>query len=97
MRDLHIVCAGSLLGVALKRESISFPVGKVDRMSLYPMNFREFVIANGRDDLLKIFSTWKYDRSVPELYDVPIRKLPQAQHRISAFLPVQKKRIIRTG
>ena len=75
MRDLHIVCAGSLLGVALKREAISFPVGKVNRMSLYPMNFREFVIASGRSDLLNMLSTWKYDRPVPELFDAPMKKL----------------------
>lgn len=75
LRNLHIVCAGSLLGVALKRESISFPVGKVNRLSLYPMNFREFVIANGRSDLLDLLSTWKNDRPVPELYDTPMKKL----------------------
>lgn len=75
MRELHIVCAGSLLGVALKREAISFPVGKVNRLSLYPMNFKEFVIANGRRDLLDIFSRWEEDRPIPELYDAPIRKL----------------------
>ena len=38
MRELHIVCAGSLLGVALGQEKISFPVGKVNRMKLYPMS-----------------------------------------------------------
>lgn len=32
IRKLHIICAGSLLGVALKQEQISFPVGKVNRM-----------------------------------------------------------------
>ena len=75
MRDLHIICAGSLLGVALKRDSASFPVGKVNRMSLYPMNFKEFIIANGREDLIDIFTDWKYDRAIPELYDMPMRKL----------------------
>lgn len=75
MRELHIVCAGSLLGVALKRDSLSFPVGKVNRLSLYPMSFKEFVIANERSDLLDVFSTWKDDRPVPELYDTPIKKL----------------------
>ena len=41
MKDLHLVCAGSLLGVALRSENISFPVGKVNRLYLYPMSFRE--------------------------------------------------------
>lgn len=38
-----IVCAGSLLGVALKRSGASFPVGKVDFMTLYPVSFNEFL------------------------------------------------------
>ena len=42
--EYHIVSAGSLLGVALKKES-SFPVGKVDFLNLYPMNFYEFLFA----------------------------------------------------
>ncbi len=75
MRELHLICAGSLLGVAIKNEEVSFPVGKVNRMQLYPMNFREFVIANGRDDLLEILSSWKTDRPVPDLYSIPMKKL----------------------
>ena len=96
MRDLHIVCAGSLLGVALKRESISFPVGKVNRMSLYPMNFKEFVIANARADLIDIFSDWKYDRPVPELYDAPMRKLLK-DYYIVGGMPEAVKTWIDTG
>lgn len=40
----HIVCAGSLLGIAL-HEGTSFPVGKVDFLRLYPLSFREFLMA----------------------------------------------------
>ena len=40
--ELHVACAGSLLGVALKQENISFPVGKVNRMQMYPMNFEKY-------------------------------------------------------
>ncbi|GHT01925.1 hypothetical protein AGMMS49525_04160 [Bacteroidia bacterium] len=48
-----IVCAGSLLGVALKREENSFPVGKVDFMTLFPVSFKEFlVLYNERLSLL---------------------------------------------
>jgi predicted AAA+ superfamily ATPase len=75
MRELHLICAGSLLGVAIKNEEVSFPVGKVNRMQLYPMNFREFVIANGREDLLELLSSWKIDRPVPDLYAIPMKKL----------------------
>ena len=38
-----VVCAGSLLGVALKRKGTSFPVGNVDFMTLYPVSFNEFL------------------------------------------------------
>ena len=39
----EIVCAGSLLGVALKRSDVSFPVGNVDFLTLYPVSFKEFL------------------------------------------------------
>ena len=75
MRGLHLICAGSLLGVAIKSENISFPVGKVNRMQLYPMSFKEFVIANDRRDLIEVFENWPTDRIIPELYSVPMTKL----------------------
>ena len=74
-RDLHVVCAGSLLGVAIKRDKLAFPVGKVNRLQLYPMSFKEFVIANGRDDLIEVFNDWPEDRTIPDLYSVPMKKL----------------------
>ena len=40
----HIVCAGSLLGIAL-HEGTSFPVGKIQFLKLYPLSFREFLMA----------------------------------------------------
>jgi predicted AAA+ superfamily ATPase len=43
--EYHIVAAGSLLGVAINREKYSFPVGKVDELSLFPMDFEEFLWA----------------------------------------------------
>lgn len=43
----HIVCAGSLLGIALHRGT-SFPVGKVDFLKLYPLTFQEFLMAIGK-------------------------------------------------
>ncbi len=49
----HIIAAGSLLGVALKREQHSFPVGKVQEMQLHPMDFEEFLRATGRDLLVE--------------------------------------------
>ena len=51
----HIVCAGSLLGIAL-HQGTSFPVGKVDFLKLYPLSFKEFLMATGKEqfaDLLE--------------------------------------------
>ncbi len=47
-----IVCAGSLLGVKLKRMHSSFPVGKVKMLNMYPMDFEEFLMANGSNVLI---------------------------------------------
>ena len=44
----HIFCAGSLLGIAL-HEGTSFPVGKVDFLKLYPLSFREFLMATDKE------------------------------------------------
>lgn len=43
--EYHIVAAGSLLGVAINREKYSYPVGKVDTITLYPFDFEEFLWA----------------------------------------------------
>lgn len=49
--NLNIICAGSLLGVKLKRTRASFPVGKVEMINMYPLNFEEFLLAF-KEDLL---------------------------------------------
>ena len=54
--EYHIVTAGSLLGVSL-HEAHSFPVGKVDFMSLYPLTFQEFLRASGKNNLLELIET----------------------------------------
>lgn len=57
--EYHIVVAGSLLGVAL-HAGVSFPVGKVQTMRLYPMDFEEFLMAMGEDQLLKLMRSKDY-------------------------------------
>ena len=48
----HIIVAGSLLGVAAGRTKFSFPVGKVDMRTLYPMDMEEFMLAMGESALV---------------------------------------------
>ena len=74
MSELHLVCAGSLLGVALKQENISFPVGKVNRMQLYPMSFKEYLQAVGEEKYIELFKDWPFNREIPELYRVPLER-----------------------
>lgn len=61
----HIVCAGSLLGIALQKQ-LSFPVGKVDFLTLYPMSFSEFLYATENRDLAEYISNFKKGDSIPE-------------------------------
>lgn len=49
--EYHIIVAGSLLGVAVNRETFSFPVGKVDMKTMYPMDMEEFLLAVGEEAL----------------------------------------------
>lgn len=74
MPELHLIAAGSLLGVALRKEGISFPVGKVDRMEMYPMSFEEFVMADGGENYISGSSRLALEREVPEIYTVPLEK-----------------------
>ena len=49
--EYHIAAAGSLLGVAVNRGQFSFPVGKVESLTLYPLDFEEFLFALGEERL----------------------------------------------
>ena len=55
----HIICAGSLLGIAL-HEGTSFPVGKVDFLELYPLSFREFLMAVTGTQFAKLLDSQDY-------------------------------------
>lgn len=51
--DYHIIALGSLLGVVVNRAEFSFPVGKVDIKTLYPMDMEEFLLALDEKDLVE--------------------------------------------
>ena len=67
--DYHVVACGSLLGIAL-HEGISYPVGKVDEMYLYPMTFGEFLVANGKDKMQELLalSDWSMINAISKEY-----------------------------
>lgn len=73
--DYHIIVAGSLLGVAVNRAKFSFPVGKVDLKTLYPMDMEEFMLACGETDLVKqIKKCFEKDTPMPSaLHDAAMQ------------------------
>ena len=58
--DLHVVVAGSLLGISC-RTGESYPVGKVDILSLHPMSFEEFLWAVGEEQLCEVLNAKQWD------------------------------------
>ena len=70
----HIVCAGSLLGIRLSK--ISFPVGKVEFLDMYPMTFSEFLIADNLENLVTLMNETKEIKAFPKMFeDMLIEKL----------------------
>lgn len=59
----HIVCAGSLLGIAL-HQGTSFPVGKVNFLNVYPLSFAEFLDACGKSELAALITNKNQDTSL---------------------------------
>lgn len=75
MRSLHVVAAGSLLGLAL-REDQSFPVGKVNTIKMFPMTFTEFLLAMGRSQLCDavLSADWELLRHLHDLLTEMLRQ-----------------------
>lgn len=53
-QEYHIIAAGSLLGLAVNRGYFSFPVGKVDMITMYPLSFEEFLLATNNETLINL-------------------------------------------
>lgn len=65
MPELSLISAGSLLGIKLSEES--FPVGKVEFLHLYPMNFREFLLANDSPMLVDAYDQAFLEKPIPDM------------------------------
>jgi len=72
--EYHIIAAGSLLGVAVNREEFSFPVGKVDMVTMHPMDMEEFLLASDEKDLVtRIRQCFGTDTPMPAaLHDIAL-------------------------
>lgn len=64
--DIHIICAGSLLEFLLAEPDFSMPVGRIEYLHLGPMDFAEFLQAQGQVRLVKFLETFNLDDSIPE-------------------------------
>ena len=64
--EYHIVCAGSLLGIRLSHTS--FPVGKVEFLSMYPMTFSEFLLADNCANLVEYMKSINTIEKIPDVF-----------------------------
>lgn len=94
--EYHVVAAGSLLGVAVNRSRFAFPVGKVDRYTMYPMNMEEFLFAMGEDDLVgRIKECYRTDSPMPAaLHDIAMSYY--RQYLVIGGMPEAVSRYIET-
>ncbi len=69
--EYHVACAGSLLGITLAKPS-SFPVGQIDFLSVYPMNFLEFLMATGSGNLAAYLEQIEDLAPLPEAFFNPL-------------------------
>ncbi len=69
--ELHVIGAGSLLGVTLNSVQLSFPVGKVNRMQMYPMSFQEFLEATNPNAVQWLECRWKCTEPLEDAFTIP--------------------------
>jgi len=95
--QFHVIAAGSLLGVAVNREKFSFPVGKVDELSMYPMDFEEFLWAMNHAALsLQILDHFNQDKSMPgALHDEAMEFY--RKYLITGGMPAAVQEFVETG
>jgi predicted AAA+ superfamily ATPase len=72
--EYHIICAGSLLGIMLSKP-LSFPVGKVNFLTMYPMSFPEFLMAMGEFKLYERLKIMQKDEPVAEAFMTTLMRL----------------------
>ena len=94
--EFHIVAAGSLLGVAVNREQYSFPVGKIYELSMFPMDFEEFIWSMNKEMLgLEIRNHYLSNEALPEILHRQALELYQ-QYLILGGMPAVVREFIET-
>jgi predicted AAA+ superfamily ATPase len=91
----HIIGAGSLLGVAINREKYSFPVGKVDEMAIFPMDFEEFLWASGKENIALLIREYYKSNESLDIHSIVIDLYNR--YLITGGMPAAVKEFINTG
>ncbi|MCF8298212.1 MAG: ATP-binding protein [Saprospiraceae bacterium] len=92
----HIAAAGSLLGVAVNRDQFSFPVGKVNELFMFPMDFEEFLWALDKELLSKeISSHFASMEALPEVLHMQAMELYK-QYLIVGGMPAVVAEFVET-
>ncbi len=95
--EQHVIAAGSLLGVSINRNKHSFPVGKVQQINMYPMDFEEFLWAMDREKLSEeIKAHFDEDLAMPDaLHEIALKY--HKQYMIVGGMPAAVSSFIETG
>lgn len=95
--EYHIIVAGSLLGVAVNRGKFSFPVGKVDIKTLYPMDMEEFLLACGEQELVQqIHACFETNSPMPTaLHEAALRRY--REYLVVGGMPDCVSKFVETG
>ena len=91
--EYHIAAAGSLLGISI-HQGISFPVGKVNIVNLYPMSFEEFLLAKGEDQMQILLRESDYS-VINTLHEKYIELLKQYYY--TGGMPEAVAKFVQTG
>ncbi|HEY5510349.1 MAG TPA: DUF4143 domain-containing protein [Prolixibacteraceae bacterium] len=92
----HLVAAGSLLGVTINRDQFSFPVGKVDELFMFPMDFEEFLWATDKELLSReISSHFANLKAMPEALHIQAMELYK-QYLIVGGMPAVVAEFVET-
>ncbi len=93
MPQLHVVAAGSLLGISLRSDE-SYPVGKVNTLKMFPMTFLEFLMAKNRNGLVEVLNQLQWDsmKAMNEDFTELLR-----QYYFTGGMPEAVKTYIETG
>ena len=76
--EQYIIAAGSLLEFAFEETSFSMPVGRIEYLYLGPMQFEEFLLASGKDNLVSFLSNFNYQDNIPNPVHLQLVELMRA-------------------